>query len=762
MAPQFLGLTTISFCASVYLIRQRKSLSLSMSLVLSHQLTQLIGIYLLWCVLTLVVSVNRIESLLVLGRMVAVFIIYLLVSIFSVGVKERFERMLVAIFMLVSFLESGYVIFEFISRVGKEPISLLIYSLKGTAGNKNVLAASIAIKIPFILLVYQSEEKFKKYISSLLIVFSSLALFLINARAAILSLIIIAVIFSAYMIFNQYQTGKIKNTIKQVGLFWCLLATALFFSQVLLSTGLMDSEGSKVKTSYGTVVDRMSHLEISNQSSSNRIRMWKDACNYISHHYWMGSGIGNWKIESIPYTSLVANDLYVPYHAHNDFLEGAAETGLPGLFFYVAIFVFAIWQLIKKLKNPKSYEKSRYAMALFLAMVVYSVDAFFNFPSERPVMQLLFCLLLVAVLNLSGEDKLHKTPGRVHWRGVLFMSLLLFQIPILVYGIKYFQSMKAQAKMLSEYDREPAFSTNEIREDLGQSGFFPTISAQFALPIGSLLARYEIRDGNYDEAVRLINHASASNPHIYYNEFLLGYIYLKQKKYDSAIQYTSISFHHRPRCKPYFKNHLTAALMVRDSMEIEKTFKTYLQNRNEPYAWELYLGAIYEWRGKATPDLLSKTDSLLKVFPGDAGLNNLYTTMLGTGGKAAQDSNKQKSIQADALRKKAEQYFSQQQYEQASVYFQQAFEKMPGDLSLAENAGLCEYAASHFEKSMSFFDHVLKNDGLPGGKSAFFKALSLIQLHKTEQACLLFSIALKQGYDPAQIGQYQQKYCESH
>jgi O-antigen ligase len=81
---------------------------------------------------------------------------------------------------------------------------------------------------------------------------------------------------------------------------------------------------------FGSATDRFASMtKTDDESNQVRFRLWAHAIDYTKHHPLMGCGYGNWKIASITYQRTITNDLYVPIHSHNDFLEMFAELGIP-------------------------------------------------------------------------------------------------------------------------------------------------------------------------------------------------------------------------------------------------------------------------------------------------------------------------------------------------------------------------------------------------------------------------------------------------
>ena len=112
----------------------------------------------------------------------------------------------------------------------------------------------------------------------------------------------------------------------------------------------------------------------------------RDKGEQVKDHPLLGSGLGNWKIASIAYGKEHVNGYTVPYHAHNDFLQFAAELGflvssairdcLPSSLLFCTLF---------RKRTRSSKEENGHDP--ILALTVYVVDAGLNFPVARPLMQ---------------------------------------------------------------------------------------------------------------------------------------------------------------------------------------------------------------------------------------------------------------------------------------------------------------------------------------------------------------------------------------
>lgn len=146
------------------------------------------------------------------------------------------------------------------------------------------------------------------------------------------------------------------------------------------------------------VVQRAESIEVSYEGSSGRFELWSNALDYIKNHPLIGAGIGNWEIESLPYWKTMLTGYIVPYHAHNDFLEIATEIGILGGVVYFTLFIIIGIYVLSFRKSL--FKHNKYIYFLGISMLVYIIDAFFNFPIERPLNQISL-IFITAIIVFS-------------------------------------------------------------------------------------------------------------------------------------------------------------------------------------------------------------------------------------------------------------------------------------------------------------------------------------------------------------------------
>jgi O-antigen ligase len=256
----------------------------------------------------------------------------------------------------------------------------------GFSGNKNITAASIAIKIPFLFYLFNITNKKIFLILSSFFSFAVFSLiFLLKARSVFLSFSFVLfsfIITSLY--FKRYRSF----------LFLPLIVLSFLFVSLLTTK------------QYNPVLNDIKSINFSAASSSDRFLLWDNAFSYILDHPIIGCGIGNWKIESLPYWNTHLSNYVVPYHAHNDFLEFTTELGLVGgftyTFFFFSIFI-SLFSLLYRFRNH--FIRFNQIFVVFASFSVYTIDALLNFPHERPRIQIIFAILVSLVLLLNKRKK---------------------------------------------------------------------------------------------------------------------------------------------------------------------------------------------------------------------------------------------------------------------------------------------------------------------------------------------------------------------
>jgi O-antigen ligase len=422
MGSQWLYVSLLDFAILAYILLNNQQYKAAIQAVLQLKFTIVYSFLVFWALLSLTYSMNAIETLVCLARLVSTYLIFINLSILFYKKQVASLFNVVAILVgVVLFFDAMYVITGFSKNMVDMNLDQNIGSLTGKNGNKNVMAASLLIKFPFLLFVILHNKLIGKIAGFIVLFLGMMALFILNTRSTYVGLGVLFLMFSvAITLLNKKQGIKVIGT--NLAFFILPLFFAFFAANGMLSKAV-DVQG--FQGGYGTITKRVGDINVASEQNS-RIKLWKAAIDYASKHPFTGAGYGNWKLASIPYEKEYTNDLFVPYHCHNDYIEMFADLGIIGGISFAALFILLGYTVLQFwIKSKDNDHKLMTAIAL-MAIACYFIDAFFNFPAERTSMQTMFALSAALLfLPIYFTDSNHTKQKEFNGAMLLFIPLLL-------------------------------------------------------------------------------------------------------------------------------------------------------------------------------------------------------------------------------------------------------------------------------------------------------------------------------------------------
>lgn len=164
-----------------------------------------------------------------------------------------------------------------------------------------------------------------------------------------------------------------------------------------------------------------------NLDSSLQLRLngYAGAAELFVAHPFLGIGPGNYAFQNIPHWSSFESLWYAlegkrNFHVHNEWLEMAAECGVPGLAGLIGLFVFSVVLFFNNPRLPAEKHRALF-MAVPALIVAVGADACFGFNLHAPVSAGLFFLLIA-----QGPARPHYSPPvkKLVRKGALFMGAL--------------------------------------------------------------------------------------------------------------------------------------------------------------------------------------------------------------------------------------------------------------------------------------------------------------------------------------------------
>jgi O-antigen ligase len=749
MGAQWLYTSVVDLVVLGYIFINRKTYSEAIASVFSHQFTILYTFYFIWALISISYAMNAIEAIVCLARLVSTFFIFTNLSIllYKKDIKNYYLPVAFLI-TIVLFFDAFYVMKAFKQAIDSELGSFSPSSVTGNNGNKNVMAASLIIKFPFCLYLILNTKILGKILGVITLFVGAFAIFILSTRSTFLSLFAIIILFAITTLYFR-KKSDIKTSVLSISYLVVPVIFAFFFSNLALSN-INEASAS------GAVTDRIQSIQLNNEASSGRLHLWQGAIDYFLKHPFIGDGYGNWKLASIPYEKEFTNDLFVPYHSHNDFLEAAADLGIVGGLAYLGLFVMAFVFTIRVWLNEKYKDYRLFTTISFMAVTCYFIDAFLNFPTERTSMQ---TMLTVSVALLFAPAFLIKTDTNNKAKPFKFITPLYIFIGVLLIGgsiyinNQVYESLKVQKYVMGEIDADPKMTLDEVKDAFPM---FPNLSTS-TLPIKALVARYYFRDKMYDESMRLLVESENVNPALHYNDFIKTAIFAAKQNYDSTAFYAYRAFYNWPRATSYYKNALFAAAKKKDTVEITKAYNLYKKYRDGGEAVNQYLMAMYEVKGGADKYMLNILDSAFVHFPKDTAALYNARNLLSRGILGSQNSG-QAVVTGNQFAYDGANLFAKGKYTQAANLYIKASNVEPNNYTHYENVAICYYTNKNFEKSIPYFDKAASFANNTTGKSEFFKAMSLVALGKNAEACGPLQAAKKKNYPD--IDKFIALYCK--
>jgi O-antigen ligase/TolA-binding protein len=732
MGAQWLYLSGVHLLTGLYLLTFGKNLIKGeLGIISGNVITWLLISFVALAGLSMIWAINQVESMVTYARLLTTVLIFFQVGILLAG-RWYLLKPLSYFFAFTLLIQSVDVIDQFFSGINEgQAFDAVVGNLKINSGNKNILAATLAIKFGLSILALLESPRLVKWLISIVLVLTVIALAMVNARASYISIAAQSLLLVVFSLVAMARDKNWKLAVSRIGFVIIPVVVGYFLSTAILQSAIEEQEKP---TGYSTIAERAKTITF---ETSGRNNLWLSAIDYIKKHPFKGAGYGNWKLASIPYEKEHINELFVAYHSHNDFLEMTTETGWVGGLLYLSMFVLASFWLLQIFLDKKATHLFGTAIFLTMALASYFTDAMFNFPVERPGMQFFLAFTLASILQLHlAHRKLSPTataarslPIKADVYALVFIVMLAFSA---FFNSKVYESMRGQYYINQDMLKaEPSLDFEKVNKDLPS---IPNLNA-FCFPIRLIKARYLMKAQKHQEALQLLEKSREESPQLSINEFYTAQCHLALNQKDSAFYWASKAFEYRPRVRNNFVLLNQLLLERKDSLQLEKNFAVVRRLRNEDWAWNSFIGAI-SGVGVSPDRYKALLDSALKYFPKDETLN-----------ARRNDVGNAKSRPYFEAAGRA---FGQGDFRKAIDNFKLAQLQNPNDYAFDENIGLCYHSLKDYTTAIKYFDKVIASGKARDAKSYVFRGLGLITLGRKDEGCASLRMAVAQKYPGAE------------
>ncbi len=707
------------------------------------------GIFMVLVVVSFIPAINTLESVLQFTKLFSVFAAVFNISLILLRDISYVKMVLLMGVTLLIFdsVSVFYYIGEFINgEIGS------VSDIKSVYSNKNILTSAMFVKIPFALYLWMFSSGWVKRIGLFGMFVGMLAVMFMYARAFYLGLIVITLVFTLYCLYNYHRERHGSHIRLLAGFVVSLVLALLIFTFVRVNMyPEQRRDRAAIGTQLGTIQD--------DARESNRIDAWVWSLDIIRQNPVLGVGAGNWKINILEYENQVKTDYIYLYKAHNDFIEVTTEIGIIGGLLYISIFVFIFWNLIKAyLYKDRNTRRYRHLFLAGFGLMFYGVDAFFNFPIDRPEIQMLFAFYLalgiVTTLAHDNEDSEEKArvlaeePQKKDRKRTGLSKAFSALLIVLMMGSAYtlyhnFQSSKLQRIIYQDIMRGSLDSDPD--RFLEEFPFIPNVSI-WGESINSAIARYLLQEDRNEEVLELLRPDEDINPWDARREFFMATAFNNMGKTDSALVYSKKAYELKPF---YFRNiHLMSNLLEQKDRDDEvgpylNRFLAEIKDDRQAY---LFTTSFYGRRGELDK-AWAYIDTAYQAMPNDSLIERQYRML-----------EHQKFIAPHSeLLQEAADHYNNQRYEEALPLLIEYTEKIPFNQSPYRMLAFSNYHLGNHEATIENIDYIFEH-GEVEGSLVNLRGVSYRALGDHEAACEDFRTAMEMGVESGE--QNYRNFCE--
>ena len=284
------------------------------------------------------------------------------------------------------FLASAEALAGLIQAIGSQELA------KGTFTNRNHFAGLLNMTIPLAIGgLYanysgsherlRSEVLARAWIVLLSCAFMGLGVLLSLSRMGSISLCLTLFLLAVLLSMQPNRGPRSKKRTLSARAVWVLLFTTLVLGAWIGMEGLIERFG---------VID---------QIEDRRAIVYGDTLNLIAERPLLGVGPGMYEWRFRPYQTLDPGGWW--RHAHNDYLETAAEWGIPMALLFWTFVVWRLWRSIKVFFESR--DSWQQGMSLGCAGAIFSilVHSLVDFNLQIPANWIIFCVILGLTWNLD-------------------------------------------------------------------------------------------------------------------------------------------------------------------------------------------------------------------------------------------------------------------------------------------------------------------------------------------------------------------------
>ena len=750
-APKFVAMALVNLAAFIVLLtdKQIRQQPASLGLFFKTWVGLVYAGFLAASLLSFFNAINLLESLVQFTKVFTVFSAVFILSVILMRDLRYLKWIVIIVTGMLIFdaISVFYYINEFIrGRIND------IYDIKSIYSNKNILASAIFVKLPFALWLLMFGKKWLKGMGWFGLMTGITAVLFMATRAFYLGLIVLTFVFLVYML-AAYLRKKQKIRLQLAGYYLAALVLAYL---VFTGTQQFLYPKSHVSRLTGGVGQQLATIRTVDASAAARLTFWKWSWDLLKEKPLLGVGSGNWKVAVLKYENKTKEDFTYAYKAHNDFVETTAETGFIGGLLYLGIFILTAWAFLRLIRAGISEEDDlfRYMFLAVSGVAFYSVDAFFNFPADRPEILVLFMFYVAAgisVIHHLKKRSVAETPfqrtgsksNRLFWPSAGLAIIVLAGTCWIM--ILNFQSSKTQRIAFQEIKSGKLKSRSDVI--IAGFPFIPNLTI-VGEPIGVQKARYLLNEGKNEQAIAILR-AEQASPWDGRREYFMAMGFSNLKQPDSALVYAERLHSMKPK---HSKNLLITCQMLEERKENAKAAEyldTYLADNKENSQVWVYASGFYNRTGD-DEKAWQVIEEAKKYLPGDTLVEKQH------------NFEYQRKFVAPNLAffNRAIEEMDKKNYTAALENINLFIEKVPGNFDAHQRRAYIYYYQNNYRQCIEEIDFALTLPGSSGGAIINLRGVCHYSLNEMEAACTDFDKSMQLGNNDG-ITNYN-RFCKAN
>ncbi len=490
------------------------------------------------------------------------FGVYKIFSIASFQNHQFWYKVLLSILSLNCFLLVWFIVHIYLK---KESFGFSYYDFASIGrffyGNGNLIASTLVLQVPLLLLVYQKLKIAKQFWIFFWALFFIHVFFIIalNSRGALLAFIFqIAVLIPFF-----YKKRNIKK----------ILIGAVTLILLLLTFTLILKNKSDFIQKYNPLSGTQSEY------GDDRLKMWSASWQLSMENPILGVGSGNWAIAYQKfglgqyYTHVYNNTRYFN-HPHSFYFHILSELGWIGFLLFSLIFLiiakhfFSLWKKQDDAANgiPFALLVSFFVISFFFG-VTYSVNTSLATPQF-----IIFAMFGI----LSRSDSFIPSFQKLHFPKIILSIVFL----IVLVGHNFYKKKEVGIKHFLKLQKQKKYSEAVNQIDKIYSPIFYTASPKKVLQREK--ANILFHQKEYESALEAIELALIDHPYYHHNWSTKGAILIKLNKWNAAK--TAYEKAHALKTH-FFGNHLYLARIAihEKNYEEAKKWLSFFDEKILPY-----------------------------------------------------------------------------------------------------------------------------------------------------------------------------------